>query len=247
MHGPCLKFEDPIRDAISRIRSAPTSNNLLISSWDSNLRLYDVDNVVLRLQVPGEAALLDCCFEDEAFCLTSASDGFVTRYDVHSKTKQLLGKHDDLATCVECSIETGQILSAGWDRKILSWDPRIIDTIRPPVYVDAKVKAMSVSSTNLMIAVGKSVLVFDLRYFHQPVQAKESRMDFHIRCLRSFSDSKGFAAGSIDGLVALETVQSSELLDKGYVFLLLSEVQRWKKYLCAVNDIAFQPGYACLL
>uniref|UniRef100_A0A7N0ZS24 Uncharacterized protein n=1 Tax=Kalanchoe fedtschenkoi TaxID=63787 RepID=A0A7N0ZS24_KALFE len=37
-------------------------------------------------------------------------------------------------------------------------------------------------------------------------------MDFHIRCLRSFSDSK---AGSIDGLVALETVQSSELLDKG--------------------------------
>lgn len=35
MDGSCLSFKNPIRDAISRIRFAPTSNNLLISSWDS--------------------------------------------------------------------------------------------------------------------------------------------------------------------------------------------------------------------
>uniref|UniRef100_A0A7N0TC37 Mitotic checkpoint protein BUB3 n=1 Tax=Kalanchoe fedtschenkoi TaxID=63787 RepID=A0A7N0TC37_KALFE len=242
MKAPCLKFENPIQDAISRIRFAPTSNNLLISSWDSNLRLYDVDKAVLRLQVPVEAALLDCCFEDEAVCLTSACDGFVTRYDVQDETKQLLGKHEDLATCVECSIATRQIFSAGWDKKILSWDPRISGAIRPPTYVDAEVRSMSVSSTNLMIAVGKSVLIYDLRYFNHPVQAKKSCMDFHIRCLRSFSDSKGFAAGSIDGRVALDTVQSSELLDKGYAFHCNPKSKDGKKYLCAVNDIAFNPG-----
>ncbi|KAL3621744.1 hypothetical protein CASFOL_034404 [Castilleja foliolosa] len=35
MNGSCLSFDNPIRDAISRIRFAPVSNNLLISSWDS--------------------------------------------------------------------------------------------------------------------------------------------------------------------------------------------------------------------
>lgn len=35
MDGNCLNLENPITDAVSRIRFAPQSNNLLISSWDS--------------------------------------------------------------------------------------------------------------------------------------------------------------------------------------------------------------------
>lgn len=35
MNTISLNLEDPIRDAISRIRFGPHSNNLLISSWDS--------------------------------------------------------------------------------------------------------------------------------------------------------------------------------------------------------------------
>lgn len=90
-----MKLEIGIGDAISRIRFAPHSNNLLISSWDSvsfhfpfplfslgaaaltqflqNLRLYDVDASVLRLEASSEAALLDCCFQHDS---TAASDGF---------------------------------------------------------------------------------------------------------------------------------------------------------------------------
>lgn len=42
MNGNCLNIE--IRDAISRIRFAPQSNNLLISSWDS-VSDFDVVNI----------------------------------------------------------------------------------------------------------------------------------------------------------------------------------------------------------
>lgn len=35
MNEDCLELERPISDAISRIRFAPQSNNLLVSSWDS--------------------------------------------------------------------------------------------------------------------------------------------------------------------------------------------------------------------
>ncbi|KAM0983838.1 hypothetical protein FF1_011400 [Malus domestica] len=77
MAAPPLKFENPIRDAISRIRFAPKSDNLLISPWDCSLRLYDVGSSQLRLEAPSEAALLDCCFQDESVAFTPGSDGFI--------------------------------------------------------------------------------------------------------------------------------------------------------------------------
>ncbi|KAL3643643.1 hypothetical protein CASFOL_014458 [Castilleja foliolosa] len=78
MNGSCLSFDNPIRDAISRIRFAPVSNNLLISSWDSCLRFYDADKCELRLEASTDGpALLDCCFESESIALSANSDGSI--------------------------------------------------------------------------------------------------------------------------------------------------------------------------
>ncbi|CAK9177338.1 unnamed protein product [Ilex paraguariensis] len=106
MNGACLKFEKPIRDSISRIRFAPQSNNLLISSWDASLRLYDVGSYNLRLETPTEAALLDCCFPQESVAFTTDSDGYIRRCDLQYGINEKIGSHDDLATCVEYSDET---------------------------------------------------------------------------------------------------------------------------------------------
>ncbi|XP_050945983.1 mitotic checkpoint protein BUB3.3-like [Cucumis melo] len=74
-----LDFQIPIQDAVSTLQFAPLSNNLLVSSWDSILRLYDVDNCTLRLELTSEAALLDCCFQNESLALSAASDGCIRR------------------------------------------------------------------------------------------------------------------------------------------------------------------------
>lgn len=106
MDATPLSFENPIRDAISRVRFAPHSNNLLFSSWDNSLRLYDVESSKLMLEFPGEAALLDCCLENEFVAFSAASDGSIHRYDMHSGHKSAIGNHDDMATFVEYSPET---------------------------------------------------------------------------------------------------------------------------------------------
>lgn len=119
MSGAALKFENPIRDAISRIRFAPKSDNLLISSWDSvsgtillgstmwssyhfwlfnnksrffaqSLRLYDVGNSALRLEASSEAALLDCCFQNESVAYSAGSDGFIRRYAIEMNFNHIL-------------------------------------------------------------------------------------------------------------------------------------------------------------
>ncbi|RRT59260.1 hypothetical protein GW17_00005712 [Ensete ventricosum] len=86
MDGARVQLGDTIGDAVSRIRFAPGSNNLLISSWDSVryyyaavLRLFDVDGCVLRVRAPSDGVLLDCCFEDEKAALSASSDGCIRR------------------------------------------------------------------------------------------------------------------------------------------------------------------------
>lgn len=45
-----------------------------------SLRLYDVDSFTLRVEVPSEAALLDCCFQNESVAFTACSDCCVRRF-----------------------------------------------------------------------------------------------------------------------------------------------------------------------
>lgn len=47
-----------------------------------SLRLYDVGSSVLRLEAPSEAALLDCCFQNESVAFTAGSDGSIARFSI---------------------------------------------------------------------------------------------------------------------------------------------------------------------
>ncbi|KAG5062798.1 hypothetical protein JHK85_003981 [Glycine max] len=199
-----LELEKEFGDAISRTRFAPHSNNLLISSWDSNLRLYDVDASLLRLQAPSQAPLLDCCFQDDAVAFAAASDGLIRRYDLHSGLVDTVGRHDDMAMFIGYSNETCQLVTSGFDKKLLLWDMHTKKTSLCLRSLDAEVDSMSVSGFNVTIAIGASMHVYDLRYFDQPVESKEAFNGTHLRCVSSIPDAEGFAVGSVDGRVSLQ-------------------------------------------
>ncbi|CAB4264699.1 unnamed protein product [Prunus armeniaca] len=241
MSGAALKFENPIRDAISRIRFAPKSDNLLISSWDSSLRLYDVGNSALRLEASSEAALLDCCFQNESVAFSAGSDGFIRRYDLHSGIHDSIGNHDDTSTCVGYSDETSQVITAGLDKKILSWDTRTPKGIACVRNMDSEVMSMSLSGFDMMVAVGASICVYDLRRLEKPFQSKDSHMGVQIVCVSSIPYAKGFAVGSVDGRVALEISCPSNSDDIRYMFRCHPKSTDSKYHLVSVNDIVFNP------
>ncbi|KAE8707345.1 Mitotic checkpoint protein BUB3.3 [Hibiscus syriacus] len=243
MNGSCLEFENPIRDAISRIRFAPQSNNLLISSWESSLRLLEVDCSQLRLEASSEAALLDCCFQDESVAFSAGSDGSITRYDLQSGISNKIGNHDDMVTCVEYSTETRQEITAGFDKKIIDWD---MFGAKPLVFLknlDAEVEAMSLSGFELILVVGSSVFIYDLRNLDQSVQSNESCMDVPIRCVSSIPYSKGYAVGSVDGRVKLDISYPSCSNNMGYMFRCHPKSSDRRNHVVLVNDIAFNPLY----
>ncbi|KAA0061429.1 mitotic checkpoint protein BUB3.3 [Cucumis melo var. makuwa] len=199
-----LDFQIPIQDAVSTLQFAPLSNNLLVSSWDSILRLYDVDNCTLRLELTSEAALLDCCFQNESLALSAASDGCIRRYELQSGIFETVGKHDDSVTHIRYSDQTCQIVTAGLDGKIQLWDTRNEKSLSFVRNMGSDVISMSLSGFNLIVASGACVYLLDLRNLEKSIQLKDSYMKVPVACVSSVPYSEGVAVGSVDGRVALD-------------------------------------------
>ena len=58
-------LKNPPTDGISAVKFQPNSSHLLlVSSWDTGVRLYDINSNTLRMQYNHAAPVLDCCFHD---------------------------------------------------------------------------------------------------------------------------------------------------------------------------------------
>ncbi|KGN51155.1 mitotic checkpoint protein BUB3.3 isoform X1 [Cucumis sativus] len=236
-----LDFQIPIQDAVSRLQFAPLSNNLLVSSWDSILRLYDADNCTLRLEVASEAALLDCCFQNESLALSAASDGCIRRYELQSGIFETVGKHGDSVTHIRYSDQTCQIVTAGLDGKIQLWDTR---NKKSPSFVrnmGSDVVSMSLSGFNLIVASGACVYLLDLRNLEKSIQLKDSYMKVPVACVSSVPYREGVAVGSVDGRVALDIACLDQTDDIRYIFRCHPKSKAAKNHLESVNDIVFNP------
>ncbi|MBA0834678.1 hypothetical protein Goarm_007007, partial [Gossypium armourianum] len=134
-----------------------------------------------------------------------------------------------------------QVITAGFDKKIIAWD---IFGAKPLVYLrnlDAEVESMSLSGYELIIAVGSSVDIYDLRNSDKCVQSNKFCMDVPIRCVSSIPYLKGYAVGSVDGRVKLEISYPSSSNNIGYMFRCHPRSRDGRNHLVPVNDIAFNP------
>ncbi|KAI3899832.1 hypothetical protein MKW92_009785 [Papaver armeniacum] len=264
MEGDRLKIE--IRDGISKVRFAPKSNNLLISSWDSNLRLFDLDTSKLRSEIPLEVGLLGCCFRDESTAFSIGSDCClrstmimlhakiahlqfpeelhcrVTCHDLNSGIHETVGNHDDLATCVEYSEETCQAVTGGLNKIITSWDMRMGKSVVYSVHVGVEVESISLRGCHLAVGTGTSVNIYDLRNLNEPLETQFS-MEYSVSCVGLFPDSKGYAVGSVDGLVAVQCLDLSDANDMSYMFRCQPKSRDGKRHLVSVNDVVFNPSH----
>lgn len=65
-----IELSDPPTDAISALKFAPNSSQLLVSSWDQHVYLYDAHDGRLIRKFKHRAPVLDVCFganDKEAF------------------------------------------------------------------------------------------------------------------------------------------------------------------------------------
>ncbi|KAF2941427.1 mitotic checkpoint protein BUB3.3 isoform X1 [Oryza sativa Japonica Group] len=231
-----------VAGAASRLRFAPSSNHLLVSSWDSGLRLYDADACELRMEAKSEAALLDCCFQDEAVALTGGSDGSITRYDLHSGAQGTIGQHHEVVSCIEFSQITGQVVTATLDKKLMFWDSQTRNVNPNSIKnLDSDVASLSVCEMYILAAIEREVYIYDMRNLIGPVKVKDSPVEYHLRSLHSSPEWKGYAAGSVDGVVAVKYFDRGTDGDMGYVFRCHPKSRDGRSSMVPINSIGIHP------
>ncbi|KAG8926433.1 hypothetical protein FRC01_008869 [Tulasnella sp. 417] len=132
-----IELSSPPDDSISALAFAPNADDqLLVASWDGELRLYDVASNSLKSHFSHKAAVLGCCWGNDnkhAFSggldswvrafntfASAGSDGTVSLWD-HTAKKRLkqYQKYSSAVTAIAFTNTTGDKLAIGvsyaWD------------------------------------------------------------------------------------------------------------------------------------
>nr|BAE01964.1 unnamed protein product [Macaca fascicularis] len=87
-----FKLNQPPEDGIPSVKFSPnTSQFLLVSSWDTSVRLYDVPANSMRLKYQHTGAVLDCAFYDPTHAWSGGLDHQLKMHDLNMIKKILLG------------------------------------------------------------------------------------------------------------------------------------------------------------
>ncbi|KAI5437720.1 hypothetical protein KIW84_023728 [Lathyrus oleraceus] len=138
-------------------------------------------------------------------------------------------------------IVAGLLITSGFDNKLLSWDVRTKKASSLSRSLDEEIESMSISGFKVTVGIGASAHVFDFRNFDKPTLSMEPCSGTQLRCVSSIPYAEGFAAGSMDGRVALHVSNSSNLNDTGYAFRYHPKSKDGRYHLTSINDIAFSP------
>ena len=99
-----FRLKSAPEDGISSVRFGPNSSQfLLVSSWDKNVRLYDVTNNNLRVKYSHQRPVLSCAFQDPIHVWSGCLDGKLKSFDINSNQESVIGMHDNTIRCIEFS------------------------------------------------------------------------------------------------------------------------------------------------
>ncbi|KAG0606938.1 hypothetical protein M758_9G180500 [Ceratodon purpureus] len=233
-------------DGVTKLRFSDHSDRLLVSSWDSKLRLYDIASHTMKAEFQCQGPVLDGCFHDDGSGYSACADSNLTRYDFNTGSETTLGSHDGPICSLEYSPATGQVISGSWDKTLRCWDARsssLAGTYAQP----GGVSCMSLLEHRLVVATeGRHVLVYDVRKMSEAEQSTETHVRFQTRSVCCSPDGTGFAMGSIDGRVIIDWFDPSEAQAKKYVFKCHRKGEGGPKIFYPVNALAFHPLYGTL-
>ncbi|XP_065184635.1 mitotic checkpoint protein BUB3-like [Sycon ciliatum] len=240
------ELSNPPQDTISAVHFSANGHFLLVSSWDSVVRLYDAKANTLQGQYRHPMGVLDCCFADVGFCYSGGLDSTVRGFDFNTNTDVTLGQHDDTIKCIKYCNELGVLLTGSWDKTIQIWDPRQRQRVSVVQQPD-KVYAMGLSGESLVVGTAnRRVWIWDLRNMSYAQQRRESSLKFQTRCLETFPNKQGYALGSIEGRVAIEYMDPSpEVQKQRYAFKChrVKDATNNTEFIYPLHSIAFHEEY----
>ncbi|KAL2110910.1 hypothetical protein VUR80DRAFT_581 [Thermomyces stellatus] len=247
-----VALTNPPEDSVSDIAFSPAQGNtdfLAVSSWDKKVRIYEVAS---NGQSEGRhiyehgAPVLNCDFSKDGTKVASAgADNQVKACDLGSGQTAQVGAHDQPVRTVRF-FESGNgtmVVSGSWDKTIKYWDMR---QQQPAGVLNCQDRVYAMDVRDNLLVVGTAdryINVVDLKNPTKFYKTLQSPLKWQTKVVSCFTDSAGFAIGSIEGRCAIQYVEDK---DSGSNFSFKCHRDPPSNNVVnvhAVNDISFHPTY----
>lgn len=231
MESPSNEFmELPTRkdlDIIGDVKFSKRDNQVLISSWDNLVLLYDCSHYEVpqllqeyNCQVPVLA--IEYLKGNSAY--TGALDGhiYLVDYENSRLLKELFLKHPDghdIGINNLRSMQDSLLVATNFNKQMFVCDPRLSNPVHE-AQMSKKIYKMDTTDNYVVLGMAeRCVQVYDKRNWNTPFQVRESGLKLQTNDLRTFPNGEGFAIASIDGRVSVEYFDPSpEIQEKKYAF-----------------------------
>ena len=183
-------LKDNPKDGITCLQYGTNSDDLLASSWDTTLCLYDGYTNGLRQRYQNKAAVLATDFTpDEQGAYVAGLEQKVKKIDFETEDEIDIGHHDDAIRCLEYDHMSRCLYTGSWDKTLKIWDERSSnkETVRE---LSDKVYAMSVCRNRVVLGMANNkVVVYDTRASKDLEYEEETGLGKHqIRCVSTMTN-----------------------------------------------------------
>lgn len=246
-----LTLPSPPFDSISSVRYSPSNpDHLLVSSWDTSVRLYEVGEnggkeSEAKAKFDHRAPVLACCFSDATHAFSGGLDTSVRELDLGTENMRNLGAHNDSISAMAYSRDSSTLITGSWDRTLRFWDSRANSPQQSSYDTPERVYHLDLVNHTLVVAMASRLFhIYDIRKMDTPAQQRESSLKFMTRSLACMPDGQGYATASVEGRIAVEYFDPSPAAqEKKYAFKCHRQTIDDVDHVWPVNALAFHPIY----
>ncbi|KAF9313546.1 hypothetical protein BG000_000397 [Podila horticola] len=210
-----MEVQHPPTDGISEIQFSPQADFLAASSWDNNVRIYEIQangSSTAKAMYSHAAPALCCAWSKDGSKLASGgADKIGKLFDVATGQSTQVAQHEAPIREVRWVDGPNPILATGsWDKTIKYWDtrqPTPISTIALPerLYAMDSVFPLLVAGT-----ADRHVVIYNLNNPSTPFKQLTSPLKWQTRTIACFPGGNGYGIGSIEGRVAIQYVEDKD-------------------------------------
>merc|ERR1711879_4158 len=234
-----------VPDGISSISWSPKSNIFVATSWDNQVRCWEVtgQGAVPKLSMSHQQPVLCSTWSKDGMrVFTGGCDGVAKCWTLQTGQAVDIGKHGAPIKTAHYIDELQMLCTGSWDKTLRYWDGRS-PTPAATVNLPERAYCMDVAYPLAVVATAeRHVLIYNLSNPAVEYKRIQSPLRYQSRSLACFPDKKGFALGSIEGRVAIHHVEDADS-SKNFAFKCHRDTARDSNAIYAVNAISFHPGY----
>lgn len=214
-------------DIIGDLRCCKGSNQVLVSSWDSKVLLYDYSQYELPQLLHEYSCgvpVLSIEYLKGNVAYMGALDGNI--YQIDYENARLLKElfmstrsGHNIGVNNLRSMQNNLLVATNFNKEMIICDPRHSTPIHE-AQLSNKIYKMDTTDDYVVLGMAdRCVHVYDKRNWSTPFQVRESGLKLQTNDLKTFPNGEGFAIASIDGRVSVEYFDPSpEVQEKKYAF-----------------------------